>query len=265
MEGPYRWFYSQTSWLYIKLFENGLFFINYWSFVHLWGGIVIFMIISASKVNRKWLWLFCILLLIELPEVVFLQFSNNSVSEIIKDKAIEIIAGLLGSLICYRLIILKPVKTFSASVSRIFQMGFISFTFAFIWVESYDYHYNMASLNTPGLNLWAFFLWGIGGYYIIEGYLFFKKRVENKVILMILVWVFYFMILLIIEFTGYHFMHIAEISSSKNSPLIFGLIHGSFWLHLYYIISPFLIVSFYEIFIRISALAKEETSQTVTQ
>jgi hypothetical protein len=252
----YNWFYSQTYWLYSKIFENGLFFLDYWSLVHLWGGVVIFMVISALKIKGRGLWLLGTLLLFDLPETVYLHFSTVLESEILKDQVTDIIMGLSGGLISYKIVTLRPGMICSESVSREFQMLFSSFTLAFIWVGSYHYHYNVAFLNTSGLNLWAFILWGLGGYYIIKVYLIIKRRIESRVIQLIFLWMMYFSSLLIIEFAGYYCMNIAEISFSNGNPLIFGLIHGSFWLHLYYLTVPFLIVSFYEIFAVISVLAR---------
>jgi len=251
------------GWLYTKIFENSLFFFDYWSFIHLWSGLVIFMLLAAFKFKRKWLWLFSSLFLYELLEIAFLFFALNIFKpETFKDQVTDIIIGLIGGWISYQLISIKSGKTFLAMISQKFQIILSSFTFAFIWVGSYQYQYNISYFNTPGLNLWAFFLWLLGGYYIIELYLFIKKRVENKTNQLIFLWLTYIISLLILEFIGYYCLHIAEISFSYDNSLIFGLIHGSFWLHVYYLISPFLIIAFYEILTWISASAQVQAKQT---
>ena len=66
MDGFYNWFYSQTYWLYTKILENSWFYIDYWSLVHLWFGIVIFFIISTLKIKRRWIWFSVVLILLEL-------------------------------------------------------------------------------------------------------------------------------------------------------------------------------------------------------
>jgi hypothetical protein len=71
----------------------------------------------------------------------------------------------------------------------------------------------------------------------------------------------YFVSLLIIEFIGYYCVEIQEKSMTYDNPLIFGLIHGSFWLHMYYMTSPFLLVAFYETLSLILGFTRVESDQ----
>lgn len=262
MGGFYHWFYLHTNWLYAKIFENELFFFDYWSLVHFWSGLVIFMLIVAFKFNRKWLWLIGLLLTYELLEIGFLFFALHIFKpETLKDQVTDLLVGSLGGWVSYQLISLTSDKAFSYKFLQKFPLVFSSSTLAFVWVGNYQYQYNISFLNTPGLNLWAFFLWWIGGYYILEVYLVLKKNINNKYNQLIYLWILYFIVILIVEFIGYAGLHISEIGNVNNTSLIFGLIHGNFWLHLYYMFAPFLMIGFYETFIMFSIRAQEAAIQ----
>jgi len=255
-------FREHTDWLYTMIYENRFFFFDYWSLVHLWSGLIIFILLAAIKLKRKWLILFVLLLLYELAEIAFLYIALDIFKpETFKDQITDIVVGLIGGWIGCQVIKKKFERTYIATGFQKFLIFFSSFTLAFLWVGNYHYHYNVTSLNTPGINLWAFFLWCVGGYIIIELYLTIKRRVNNKIGQLIILWLIYFVSLLVIEFIGYYCVEIQERSISYDNPLIFGLIHGSFWLHLYYMTSPFLLVAFYETLSLILGFTKVETNQ----
>jgi len=262
MGGFYQWFYLRTNWLYTKIFENGLFFFDYWSLVHLWSGLVIFLLLVAFKFNHKWLWLIGLLFAYELLEIGFLFFALHIFKpETLKDQVTDVLVGSLGGWISYQLISLTSDKAFSYKFLQKFPLVFSSSTLAFVWVGNYQYQYNISILNTPGLNLWAFFLWCIGGYYTLKMYLFLKKCISKKYTQLIYLWIVYFAILLIVEFIAYNWLHISEIGNANKTSLIFDLIHGNYWLHLYYLIAPFLMILLYETFIVFLIRAKEAAIQ----
>ena len=262
MGGFFRSFYLHTKWLYTKIFENGFFFFDYWSLVHFWSGFVIVMLLMAFKFNSKWMWLIGLLFTYELIEIGFLFFALHIFRpESLKDQLTDLLVGSLGGWISYQLINLKSDKPFSFKFLQKFPLVFSSSTLAFVWVGNYQYQYNVSILNTPGLNLWAFFLWWIGGYYILEMYLVLKNNNNNKYTQLIYLWIVYFVAMLIIEFIGYDWLHISEIGNMNKTPLIFGLIHGNFWLHLYYLSAPFLMILLYKTFIMFSNSAKEAVIQ----
>ena len=260
MGGFYNWFYLRTNWLYTKIFETELFFFDYWSLVHFLSGFVIIILLMAFRLNQKWLWLIGLLIIYELIEIGFLFFALHIFKpESLKDQVTDLVVGSFGGWISYRLISLRSEKAFPDKLLRKFPLIFTSVTLAFIWVGNYQYQYNVSILNTPGLNLWAFFLWCIGGFYTLELYVVLKKNINNKYTRLIYLWIVYFAAMLIVEFIGYDWLHISEIGNIDNKPLIFGLIHGSFWLHLYYLSAPFLMILLYETFIMFSIKAREAT------
>lgn len=247
----FGFFHTHTSWLYTKIYENSLFFFDYWSLVHLWSGITLILLLTAFRLRRKWLLLFTILLLYEVLEIAFLYFALDIFRpETFKDQGTDIVIGLLGGAVGYLM-----------TSRRKLQIIFSSFTLAFVWVGNYQYHYNIPSLNTPGLNLWAFSLWWIGGCLIIELFLFIRNRIESRTLQLLTFWLSYVTLLLFIEYIGYNLLNISEMSYSRNSYLIFGLIHGNFWLHLYYLVAPFLIIMFYTIVDKLVSLGKMNENQ----
>ncbi len=55
-------------------------------------------------------------------------------------------------------------------------------------------------------------------------------------------WLFYFAVLLVVEYMGYYVLQIREASATAGDDLIWGLIHGTVVLHIYYLCFPFTIL-----------------------
>lgn len=261
MDEFYSYFLKQTGWLYLKIFENKLFFIDYWTLPHLWSGLVIFTILTALGTKHKAFWFIFLLTSYELLEVFLEIFALNIFNpETIKDKLTDIIIGVIGGVAGYNILRWVSQKTKYPWLRRTTPILFSSVTLSFLWVGNYQYHYNIAWLNIPGLNLWAFGIWLAGGFIVLYSYLLMKKTISILSLQVIFSWLIYFCLLILIEFFGYHLLHIREASPHEKNPLIFGLIHGSRSLHVYYIIFPFIIILFYETTIKIVDKARRKFS-----
>lgn len=239
--------YSHTGWLYLKLFENRIFFIDFWSVAHLWTGWVLLFLFQAMGCRRKWLWIPLILFLYELSEILFLLFALDIFrAETLKDQVTDMVVGLMGAFLAFLVLRLKPGKKRTWPLIPDGVALFSATTIAFAWVGLYGYKYNFQLFNSPGLNYWAFANWSAGGYLLARTYLWLKKRTGNILLAFPALWAAYFTILLGLEAFGYHVMQVREISLVDSHPLVFGLIHGSGGLHLYYLLFPLLITGLYE-------------------
>lgn len=120
-----------------------------------------------------------------------------------------------------------------------------SLLLSMIWVGSYHYRYNVAAFNTYGINIWALFLWVLTGYITLQLHFFVKGRIRKPILYMPVTWAAYFAGLLLFEYIGYYVLHIREQSAGPRDALVFGVIHGSATLHVYYLVFPVLIWGVY--------------------
>ncbi len=225
---------NKTSWLYTKLYENPLFFFDLWSLVHLWIGFILFFLIKSTRIRKPFLYLFFILLAYEIIEFSIGSFGLRVFqSEIIKDHISDIILGILGGLI--GLIFNTYLKRKPNHIR--FQYLLIAFlsgvTYSFLWVGFYQYQYNMSFFNTPGINFGAFLFWLAGSWGTIEFFRLFKKR--KLWVRILITWTTYIFALFMFEYIAYEQVEIHEVSRNGENPLIFGLIHGTWYLHLVYL------------------------------
>jgi len=247
MDDLFRWLFAHTGWLYVKICENNFFFIDYWTFPHIWSGLVVFYLLTALDWRRKFAWLLFFITLYEVIEILLEIFALHIFKpEILKDKLTDVLTGLLGALIAFLILKYAPSRGKQNCITRNIPALFISGTLAFLWAGSYQYRYNMEWMNFPGLNLWAFLLWTAGGFIFLRIWFLVNARIRKKFISVIVSWMIYITILLILEFLGYRMLHIRETSTHLKNPLIFGLVHGSPGLHIYYLIFPFIIIFAYD-------------------
>ncbi|MGA3083991.1 MAG: hypothetical protein ABSE95_04290 [Thermodesulfobacteriota bacterium] len=112
---------------------------------------------------------------------------------------------------------------------------FVSCLISFFWVGFYHYHYNISFFNSRVINWWAFLLWSSGLFITNRFYHLLKLIVRMVWVRIVLLWLAYFSILLLVEYLGYYVIGIREMTSEK--PLLFGLIHGTIVLKIYYLIA----------------------------
>jgi hypothetical protein len=257
MNGVINAFYENTSWLYTILFQSLFFFIDYWSFVHFWCGIMLFLLAASKGVKQAILKITVLLILYEVIELLFLWFALHIFRpETITDQLTDILIGLIGAYTAMLFIKLKHSKQKSILINLI-PIVFTSLTVAFLWVGNYHYTYNYKYLNNTGLNLWAFFWWSISGCFFLETYLFLKSKIKKTFYVLLTNWLLYFILLLIIEFIGYYILQIREVGLTHKTALIWGLIHGNTTMHVYYLIFPFLLSGVYDIIASLLSTAKQ--------
>ena len=108
----------------------------------------------------------------------------------------------------------------------------LAFLISLVWVSLDGYRYNIPYLNSPYVNWFSLILWTLGLLATIRTYRFFALKVSRLWVLLILIWILYVLVLLTVEFIGYYILRIHRVTS--EGPLVFGLIHGTTALKIYY-------------------------------
>ncbi len=233
-----------TAPLYTIIFSTDYFFVDYWSFVHLINGFIIIFIFKRYNYKHPFFILMSILIGWEIIEISFIYFSIKVFNpETIPDQITDIFIGFLGGLIMQflpsffkiaRPFILTPLKSIEA---------ILSCSVSFIWVGYYGYRYNVEFFNSPFINWLAFLLWSVGLFLTIKIYKLLGNIFTNLYKRILITWIIYFATLIIVEYFGYYVFEIRQVTN--ESPLIFGLIHGTIILKFYYIFAGILAIFLY--------------------
>jgi hypothetical protein len=260
---------SNSNWLYVKIYENPLFFFDYWTFAHIWLGFVIFAILNLVNVKNKWTNLFLILICYEVFEIVILYLSLDVFRpETIKDQFTDIIVGIIGGFLFYQYSLIYSNK--NGKIKKPFSYNnllialFTAATLSFEWVGFYGYKYNLSFFNSEGLNYSAFLLWFLSSFFMIL--IFLKLNIYfNKTCSMLLLYAVYFSVLLSGESITYHVFHWREVGNHAHQPLIFDIIHGTIALHIFYLAAPFVTVALFTLFKTFLTAAVEKNQQSIKE
>ena len=103
MEKLYFLIRTNTAGLYHVLYSSPLFFIDYWSFVHLLSGFFLMGLARRLRVKRRWALLLTILLGYEVLEIAFIYASVRLfLPETFPDQVTDIVVGLAGAWVADR-------------------------------------------------------------------------------------------------------------------------------------------------------------------
>ncbi len=237
---------ENTQWLYTRLFETEYLYIDLWSFVHLWSGVVIFSLFVAFGVRKKWLWLFILLLSYEIVEqgIVILGYHIFYLEKIV-DVGNDLIVGFLGGVLVNYMIKSPTLRKIKFQV--LFPVFLATITISYLWVGNYKYVYIISMLNSKGVCWWALLWWFLGGVGVIVGYIKLSGLFKGKIKSFIAVWVLYLTGLIIFEYIGYSLLQIREVGHTAT-PLLLNIIHGTTIMHVFYLIAPFLFILLFELF-----------------
>jgi len=248
---------ENTQWLYTRLFESRFLYVDLWSFVHLWSGMVIFSLFLAFGVRKKWLWLFILLLLYEIVEqgIVILGYHVFYLEKIV-DVANDLITGFIGATIIHSMFRSSLLRKIKFHI-MLFPIFLATATISYVWVGNYKYVYIISILNSEGLCWWAFLWWFLGGAGIIALYIKLSDIVKGKIRSSVAVWVLYLAGLILFEYIGYSLLHIREVGHIAT-PLFLNVIHGTYTMHIFYLIAPFLFIMLFELFSVLFIKASEQ-------
>ncbi|AEB08364.1 hypothetical protein Desac_0478 [Desulfobacca acetoxidans DSM 11109] len=246
LKGLYYLIQSTTEPFYTVIWQTRYFFIDYWSLVHFANGFIIMLILQNMKVRRPSVMLTFLLLLWEIVELWFVYAAIDVFRpEIIPDQFTDLIIGLLGGLA--RLKVSCRQKATRWRLGGVYQFSpdmlaelAVAVGMACIWVTYYDYTYNVPFFNSPGLNWFACTLWSLWLFFILCVYNFWHYLLNSTLMSLAATWLVYFPLLLLFEGIGYYILEIRLVTT--ESPLMFGLIHGTPTLKGFYLIACFLAV-----------------------
>jgi putative effector of murein hydrolase len=102
-----------------------------------------------------------------------------------------------------------------------------------LWVGGYGYTYTDPFYNSSPVNWLAFILWAPGLFLTLRSYRLFLRYIKRPWLGIMVTWIAYFASLLLVEHIGYNVLTIRQVTS--EGPLIFGLIHGTIPLKIYYV------------------------------
>lgn len=187
--------YSSTQWLYKVIYSNKFFFIDFWTFNHIWSGAFIYLLLRAKRIKRTWLVLILLLFTYEIIEILFRIFALNLFKpEIIKDQINDIIFGLTGAVLCHYLIRLRKDRTFNRFHLRYPLTSFLTAgTVSYLFV-------GFSGFGIDQTNEKAFifiFLW-IALYYLLQTYESFKNKKQGELKASLLASIIFFSILILI-------------------------------------------------------------------
>lgn len=228
-----------TAFLYTVLFRSEYFFIDNWSLIHLVSGIILMAFLAHKKCRQPFAVLLVMLFSWECIEMSFIYFAVNVFSpEILQDQFTDIVVGFAGGLLIWFFLSWKEKGFFkrwlrTTSISPVEIC--VSCVMSFVWVSFYGYKYNVPFFNSPLINWLAFLLWSVGLLATIQAYKVFKGVIQNRWLNISLTWLAYFSSLLLVEYLGYYVFEIRLVTT--EGPLIFGIIHGTVTLKVYYLIA----------------------------
>jgi hypothetical protein len=154
-----------TVWLHQTLFEYGLFYIDLWSLVHFWSGMIIFVSLTALGWRNRWRWLLYFLAGFEVVEAtIFISVLKMFMPEKLPDSFTDIFIGFAGAYFVYFLF--ERLKI-NGNYSRLFLIWLSACTVSFLWAGNHAYTFNNPALNKPGINWWVFLFWMVVGMAIL--------------------------------------------------------------------------------------------------
>jgi len=231
-----------TVWLHQPLFECGLFYIDLWSLVHFWSGMIVFVGLSALGWEKRWSWLGFFLLAFELVEAtIFISIMKMFRPEKLPDCFTDIIIGMAGGYLIYLLFEKWKITRFH---SKLFLFWHTAATLSFLWTGNSGYIFNNLNYDTTGFNWLVFIAWMIGGILIL--YFFDKMRVLNHNTLksIFLTWIVYLVPMLILSVSTSNMLFASEASQVNYSHLRQSLpveaTKSFFWLT-----APFFFIALY--------------------
>lgn len=224
---------DNSEWLYSIVFKYKWFYYDLWSLVNLWSGGIIFAILTAYKVKRKWI---ILLLVLAIPKLIDAAFSITIFDFFKPERSINIlndlVIGVLGGYLMHIYFHWKVTKNHPKWLALFIS----SITIAFIWVGTYRYNYSIPFFNSPFINWWALTAWTVSGMIIIFVSSFIKTKI-NYFFGVAIPWLIYLILLFAVEYIAYHLLSFREMSKG-TTPLVFDIIHGTRIMHIYYTTAP---------------------------
>jgi len=233
-----------TVWLHHTIFEYGLFYIDLWSLVHLWSGLILFTALSAYGWKNRSRWLAFFLLAFEVVEAtIFISIMKMFRPEKLPDSFTDIFVGLAGGyLILY---LFEKIKIDKGS-SRLFLFFLSSATVSFLWTGNNKFEFSNPIFNTQGINWWVFVGWITIGIAMLFLYEKLKSLNLGNLKSASICWIAYIPVILIL-LTGTSNLLYAGESLNGNNGYFAKYITTSETKAFFYMTSPLFFIGVYQL------------------
>lgn len=223
-------------WLHQILVEYHLIYIDLWSLVHFWSGIVIFSCITALQWKNRWRWIFFFLTMFEVVEAfVFIGILRLFQPEKIPDVFMDIIIGMGGGYFTWLFFEKYWVKRKERQLIAIFLS---SLSLAFVWTGFYGYRFNQEFFNYESFNFIVFLVWTGIGVLTLTLYHFLKKR-YTKAYQVGLTYLFFLLLIVFLQFMAHMVFKVNEVAHAY--PIrVFGFFEVNMKLVCFYLLVPML-------------------------
>lgn len=231
---------NKIDWLNYVIFDFKWIYFDLWSLVTLWSGALLFVIISALKIKKRWHVLLSLLVIAQIAQDTY----PNTVPDMywltkLISTANDLSIGMLGGFLMYSFFNWNKGRRYSLWLATFMS----AITIAFIWVGTYGYSYNIAFFNSPAINWWAFTCWTLSGAIMLTAYQLFKRKMR-PIFAAFTIWAIYIAILFTLEYLAFHVFTFQE-ATQGTTALIFDVIHGRPEMHVFYTTSTFIFVSMF--------------------
>lgn len=130
--GFWEWYHSHSAFLYAVIFGKGWFYLDFWSLVHTWSGVVVMILLASLRFRHRWFWLVFFLAAYEALEVGFVFMTLHIFRpEQLNDQAMDMLVGVAAALAANGFIRGRS-RTLTRFQDRLMVMLFSSATFAFL-------------------------------------------------------------------------------------------------------------------------------------
>ena len=202
-------FYSLTKWLYLKIYVNGIFYIDYWSFVHIVSGSILVLALYAFDLKYKKTIFLSLIVLWEVIELLFKYFALDIFKpEVFKDQFNDILVGVFAGYLTYFMIKKLRKNYFKIHFSEKFLASvFTILILGFLWSGTYQSQQSIESFYTIGLNYLNLLFWVGLLFVFLFVFLLLDHFIKNIYISMLAVLLIYYPIIYMVN---YHFTYIFE-------------------------------------------------------
>lgn len=235
------WIKQHTGWLYVKIYENQFFFLDFWSIAHLWSGFILFILLLALRYRHPWIWLTIYLSIYEIVELAMLYLSLHVfLPETIKDQVTDILVGIFGGLLSYLFINQKYINKITLFEKIDTEALIVAMTISFLWVDRSQFFFFQPEGANP-LSVFNYLWRLLLGYLLLRIYASYR-RIGGNVTNGLLVFLMAYYVLFILTgflseyFTFNQFLNVLSVEKS-------GPFNSSFFI--YQLWFPFLAILLY--------------------
>jgi len=235
------WIKQHTGWLYTRIYENQFFFLDFWSFAHLWSGFVLFILLLTLRYRHPWFWLTIYLSIYEIVELAMLYLSLHVFQpETIKDQVTDILVGISGGFLSYLFVNQKIFNRIALFEKIDSEALIVAMTISFLWADHSQFFFFQPEGADP-LSVFNYLWRLLLGYLLIRIYASYRRiggNVTNGLLVFLMA---YYALFILTGFLlgNFTFTQLFKMTSLEKS----GQFDPSFFI--FQLWFPFLAILFY--------------------